>query len=64
MLVARTAGHVNAPSDPTFKQHFFDHGTYIGRFAGQDFFRSDGTPFGVGPKEEPQRKRFDAKDWQ
>ena len=64
MIPRRTAGHLNAPGDPHFKKHFFDHGTYVGRYAGQDYFRSDGTPFGTGPREENKRKTFNAKEWQ
>ena len=56
-------GQLNAPGDPTFKKHFFDNGTYIGRYGGQDYFRSDGSPWGVGPKDD-ERKRFDAREWQ
>ena len=58
------AGRVNAPTDPGFKKHFFENGTYLGRVAGQDYFRSDGTPWGTGPREEDNRKKFDAKEWQ
>ena len=57
-------GHLNAPTSDTFKAHFFEHGTYLGRFAGQDYFRSDGSPWGVGPKDGATKKSFNAKDWQ
>ena len=57
-------GVLSAPTDPTFKKHFFDKGTYVGRFAGQDYFRSDGSPWGTGPREHEERKKFNAKDWQ
>ena len=57
------AGVLNAPTDETFKKHFFENGTYIGRYGGQDYFRSDGSPFGTGPRDEEPRKKFDAKEW-
>ena len=57
-------GQLNAPSDPTFKKHFFDNGTYVGRVNGQDYFRSDGSPWGLGPSEKKEKKKFNAAEWQ
>ena len=62
--IAPSTGYLNAPTSKDFKQHFFQNGTWLGRFNGQDYFRSDGSPFGVGPRDQEDRKKFNVKDWQ
>lgn len=64
ITIVTIAGQLNAPTSETFKKHFFDNGTYVGRYGGQDYFRSDGSVWGVGPKDTPQKKAFDPKEWQ
>lgn len=73
------SGLLNAPGAPNFVKHFWENGTYVGRYNGQDYFRSDGTPMGVGPgdgrprgrsqdadesRSSGERKKFDPRDWQ